>query len=68
MSTNQELLKEFETQARSVAPILVKGEVVAETDVESYFAQTFPAADQQFIEVCAAWVGWYMEIAAKEKR
>ncbi len=51
-----------------VTPILVKGEVVAELDVESYFAQTFPTADQQFIEACAALVGRFMEIAAKQKR
>jgi L-methionine (R)-S-oxide reductase len=51
-----------------VAPILVKGEVAAELDVESYFAETFPATDQQFIEACAAVVGRCMEKAATEKR
>src|SRR5262249_52109236 len=44
-----------------VTPLLVKGEVVAELDVESYFADTFPAADQQFIESCAAVVARFME-------
>jgi len=44
-----------------VTPILVKGDVVAELDVESYFADTFPVGDQQFIESCAAVVGRFME-------
>jgi L-methionine (R)-S-oxide reductase len=51
-----------------VTPILVKGEVVAELDVESYFADTFPMGDQQFIEACAAVVGKCMEKAAKDQR
>lgn len=40
-----------------VVPILVKGEVVAELDVESYFAGTFPRPDQEFLESCAGLVG-----------
>jgi L-methionine (R)-S-oxide reductase len=44
-----------------VAPIFVKGEVVAEICIESYFADTFTAAEQGFIESCAALVGRFME-------
>jgi L-methionine (R)-S-oxide reductase len=44
-----------------VTPILVKGEVVAELDVESYFTHTFPPGDLQFLESCAAIVGRAME-------
>lgn len=51
-----------------VTPILIKGEVVAELDVESYFVDTFPPGDQEFIESCAAVVARSMEKAATEKK
>jgi putative methionine-R-sulfoxide reductase with GAF domain len=35
--------------------------VVAELCIESYFADTFTAPEQKFIESCAALVGRYME-------
>jgi len=44
-----------------VAPILINNAVVAEIDVESYFANAFPKADQEFLEACAALVGRYMK-------
>ena len=44
-----------------VVPILVKNRVVAEIDVESYFADTFTKPDQAFIESCGALVGRYTE-------
>jgi L-methionine (R)-S-oxide reductase len=44
-----------------VSPILIRDKVVAEIDVESYFANTFQKADQEFIEACGALVGRYME-------
>ncbi len=43
-----------------VVPILVKKRVVAELCIESYFANTFHRAEQNFIESCAALVGRYM--------
>ncbi len=43
-----------------VVPIFVKGKLAGELDVESYFANTFDAAEQQFIEACAAVVGKYL--------
>ena len=46
-----------------VAPIFVKNKFAAEIDVESYFANSFPAADQSFVEAIAALVGNYMETA-----
>jgi L-methionine (R)-S-oxide reductase len=44
-----------------VAPIFVDKAVVAEIDVESYFANAFPKADQEFLEACATLVGRYMK-------
>jgi len=54
-----------------VAPIFVrtggakasdaKKRVVAEICIESYFANTFTAPEQEFIESCAAMVGRYIE-------
>ena len=49
-----------------VVPIFVgksvaKQRVAAEICIESYFADTFPIAEQEFIESCAAVVGRYME-------
>ena len=44
-----------------VVPIFVKKRVVAELCIESYFADTFHAQEQKFIESCAALVGRYME-------
>jgi L-methionine (R)-S-oxide reductase len=48
-----------------VVPIILKGQVVAELDVESYFADAFPAPEQKFLEACAALVGRSMEKEAK---
>ena len=48
-------------KSEMVAPVLVKNELVAEIDVESYFVDTFPKADQEFVESCAALVGRFME-------
>jgi len=36
-----------------VYPIYVKKKLAAELDIESYFADTFTAADQEFVEACA---------------
>ncbi len=49
-----------------VVPIFVgkgaaKKRVMAELCIESYFADAFPAAEQKFIESCAALVGRSME-------
>jgi L-methionine (R)-S-oxide reductase len=43
-----------------VVPIFVGKKLTAELDVESYFANTFTAAEQEFVEACAALVGTYL--------
>lgn len=48
-------------KSNMVVPIFVKKKVVAEICIESYFADTFPAPEQKFIESCAALVGRHME-------
>ena len=42
-----------------VVPIFVKKKLVAELDIESYFAGTFTQSEQDFVEACAAIVGEY---------
>lgn len=49
-----------------VVPIFVKKRVAAELCIESYFGDTFTAAEQQFIESCAALARRFME-PAQEK-
>jgi len=44
-----------------VVPIFIKKQVAAELCIESYFADTFHASEQKFIESCAELVGQYME-------
>lgn len=44
-----------------VVPIFAKKQLYGEIDVNSYFANTFTAEDQQFVEACAALVGSYLE-------
>ncbi len=43
-----------------VVPILVKNQLAAELDIESYFAGTFTTAEQNFVEACARVVAEYM--------
>jgi GAF domain-containing protein len=40
-----------------VVPIIVKGKLVAELDIESYFDATFNRTEQDFVEACAAVAG-----------
>lgn len=44
-----------------VVPISVKGSLKAELDIESYFTNTFPKDEQEFVEACARIVRSYME-------
>ncbi len=48
------------TKSEMVAPLLVKGRVAGELDVNSYFANPFGAADRQFVEDCAALAAGYL--------
>ena len=43
-----------------VVPIFVKNKLVAEVDIESYFANTFTKSEQDFVEACAKLVGEYL--------
>ncbi|HUN64361.1 MAG TPA: GAF domain-containing protein [Candidatus Sulfotelmatobacter sp.] len=43
-----------------VVPIHVNKKVAAELDIESYFADTFTAQEQNFIEACAKVLGDYL--------
>ena len=49
-------------KSEMVAPVLVNNQLVAEIDVESYFAGTFTPEEQEFVESCTALVGRFMEI------
>jgi L-methionine (R)-S-oxide reductase len=44
-----------------VVPVITKGSLYGEIDINSYFANTFTAEDQQFVEACAALVASYLE-------
>lgn len=48
-------------KANMVVPIFARNELVAELDIESYFANTFPRAEQTFAEEIAVLVGKFME-------
>lgn len=43
-----------------VVPIFVKGKLAAELDIDSYFANTFIHAEQEFVEACAGIVRKYL--------
>jgi L-methionine (R)-S-oxide reductase len=44
-----------------VVPILARGVLFGEIDINSYFANTFAPADQEFVEASAALVGSFLE-------
>lgn len=46
-----------------VVPIFVRQRLAAELDVESYFADSFPKGEQEFVEACAAVVAEYLSRA-----
>lgn len=48
-------------KANMVVPIFAKNQLVAELDVESYFAHTFTPAEQTFAEAIGRLVGKFME-------
>jgi GAF domain-containing protein len=43
-----------------VVPIFVKNQLAAELDIESYFADSFPKSEQEFVEACANVVAAYL--------
>jgi L-methionine (R)-S-oxide reductase len=44
-----------------VVPILTRGTLYGEIDINSYFANTFTFEEQQFVEACAELVSSYLE-------
>lgn len=44
-----------------VVPVFVKKKLAAEIDIESYFADTFTPAEQEFVEACGAVIASYLE-------
>jgi L-methionine (R)-S-oxide reductase len=62
VTTDLRYLKGSETtKSEMVAPVLIKGRVAGELDVNSYFPQTFGPADRQFVEDCAALLAVYLQ-------
>jgi L-methionine (R)-S-oxide reductase len=51
----------LETKSEIVAPILVKGDVVGELDIDSHTPAAFGPDDRQLVEHCARLVGQYLE-------
>ena len=46
-----------------VVPIVVKGRLYGEIDINSYFVNTFAKEDQEFVEACATVVATFLEAA-----
>jgi len=46
-----------------VVPIFVNQQLAAELDIESYFADTFNKAEQEFVEACANTIAGYLSNA-----
>jgi L-methionine (R)-S-oxide reductase len=48
-------------KSEMVVPVFTKNALFGEIDINSYFANTFTAEEQQFVEACAALVAGYLE-------
>ena len=44
-----------------VVPFFAKRKLAGELDIESYFADSFPKSEQEFVQACATMVADYME-------
>jgi len=51
----------LETKSEIVVPVLVRGKVVGELDIDSHFPAAFSAEDRELVEYCAALVGKKLE-------
>ncbi|MGD0931425.1 MAG: GAF domain-containing protein [Candidatus Korobacteraceae bacterium] len=51
----------LETRSEIVAPVLVKGKVVGELDIDSHTPAAFNEDDRKLVEHCASLVGVYLE-------
>ncbi len=47
-------------KSEMVVPIFVNKKLAGELDVESYFADTFPKSEQEFVEACAEVMAGYL--------
>lgn len=48
-------------KSEMVAPVMLRGKVAAEIDVNSYFSATFGPDEQDLVEACAAAVAKHMD-------
>src|ERR1051325_11633140 len=48
-------------KSEMVVPIFTRAALFGEIEINSYFANTFTAEEQQFVEACAALVAGYLE-------
>ena len=48
-------------KSEMVTPIITRGVLYGEIDINSYFAETFNFDEQKFVEACAALVSGYLE-------
>jgi L-methionine (R)-S-oxide reductase len=51
----------IETRSEIVVPVIVKGKVVGELDIDSHATAAFGYADRKLVEHCATLVGCYLE-------
>jgi len=51
----------IETKSEIVVPVVVKGEVMGELDIDSHTPAAFKPDDRQLVEHCARLVGQYLE-------
>jgi GAF domain-containing protein len=54
----------IETRSEIVVPVLVKGKVIGELDVDSHTPAAFSEDDRKLVEHCASLVGGYLEKTA----
>jgi putative methionine-R-sulfoxide reductase with GAF domain len=47
-------------KSKIVVPILMKRKLAAELDIESYFVDSFPKLEQEFVEACTNVVADYL--------
>ena len=53
----------IETRSESVVPVMMKGKVVGELDIDSHFPAAFASEHQDFVQHCAELVGKKLETA-----
>jgi L-methionine (R)-S-oxide reductase len=51
----------LETKSEIVAPVLVRGKIVGEIDIDSHVPGRFKTEDRELVEQCANIVGEYLE-------